>query len=244
MAQNMKLSNGTMVVTFNETKGNAVKNYEMYTEGIKALCEIGRVATLKVVEAIVRVDLGKLWKLGNSVKTGLPYNSINEWAIAEFGYSKSHVSEMLSVAKQCCDPETGAPLDVLAGYSYTQLLAFTKNPNLLLQVKAGEEVDGISLASTAKDIKDWGKKALEDKSKSEQEQREEQEQGEEQESDSKPSKSENSRPHEKRDVVVKMTDIERWYNMLSDTSDKDKWIENVADVAIELGKLAGNPFAE
>lgn len=241
MAQNIKLTSGTMVVSFNETKGNAVKNYEMYTEGIKALCEIGRVATLKVVEAIVRVNLGKLWKLGNNENTGLPYNSINEWAIAEFGYSKSHVSEMLSVAKQCCDPETGAPLEVLAGYSYTQLLAFTKNPNLLLQVKSGKEAEGISLASTAKEIKDWGKKAIEARADGEKDEKTNNE-GESTTGAEKTHKSENksenksdNSPSSERTITVKMEDFERWYTMLVDG--------NSEALLNEWDTVLGNPFA-
>lgn len=234
MANNIKLNNGNMVVTFAEKKGAPVQNYEMYTEGIKALCEIGRVATLKIVEAVTRVSNNCLWKLGNSVKTGLPYNSINEWAIAEFGYSKSHVSEMLSVSKQCCDPETGAPLECLVGYSYTQLLAFTKNPALLLKIKAGEDVDSISLASTAKEIKEWGKQAIEDKQENDSEQSEQSEQSDDSEQPSKPKKSENSESHEERTITIKMADFERWYQLVSEGDNET--------LLAEWDAVMGNPF--
>lgn len=234
MTANMKLNNGTMIVTFAEKKGAgaSVSNYQMYTEGIKALCEIGRVATLKVVEAVTRVNNQSLWKLGNSEKTGLPYNSINEWAISEFGYSKSHVSEMLSVAKQCCDPETGIPLETLAGYSYTQLLAFTKNPSLLLKVKAGEEIEGIGLGTTAKEIKDFGKKVLEDKKQD----KPESEQDNDDQSEQSSKKSESKPAHTERTITFVMEDLIRWYTAIS---------HGYTDTVLEeWDKLLGNPFAK
>lgn len=245
MATNMKLGNGTMMVTFAEKKGAgaSVSNYQMYTEGIKALCEIGRVATLKVVEAVTRVNNQSLWKLGNSEKTGLPYNSINEWAIGEFGYSKSHVSEMLSVAKQCCDPETGIPIETLAGYSYTQLLAFTKNPALLLKVKAGEVIEGIDLGSTAKEIKDFGKKGIEDKSKKEGEQSTDQTEQEPEHGENTTSNT--TKPaHTERTITIKMEDLERWYGMIMESADEGTFGDCVVQIITEWDNLLGNPFTE
>lgn len=238
MATTMKLNGGTMMVTFAEKKGASVQNYQMYTDGIKALCEIGRVATLKVVEAVTRVNNQSLWKLGNSEKTGLPYSSINEWAISEFGYSKSHVSEMLSVAKQCCDPETGIPLETLAGYSYTQLLGFTKNPGLLLKIKAGEEVEGIGLGTSAKNIKDFGKK-IEDKSNKDKKS-EQNDQGDQfdqnDQSDNVSHESHKSAPHQNRTITIDMDTMLKWYGLIEAGCG--------CDVIAEWDKILGNPFAK
>lgn len=235
MANNIKFEKNALVVSFAEVKGKNVQNYEMYTNGIKALEEIGRVATLKIVEAIARVNVTSLWKLGNSEKTGMPYNSLNEWAITEFGYSKSHVSEMLSVAKMCCDPETGAPLASLAGYSYTQLLAFTKNPKLLTKVLNGEEVEGLSLSTTAKDIKTLGIEKKDDKQDDKQDDKKEEKKEEKQE-DKKEEKHEKSdaSPHSERTLTIKMEDLERWYSMITEG--------NTQSLLSEWDKVLGNPF--
>lgn len=241
MANNtIKMNNNTMMVTFAEKKGAPVQNYNMYTEGIKALAEIGRVATLKVVEAVTRVNNGSLWKLGNSEKTGLPYGSINEWAIAEFGYSKSHVSEMLSVSKQCCDPETGIPLDTLSGYSYTQLLAFTKNPTLLAKAKVGECPEDIGLWSTAKEIKTYGmQKAIEgkeeDKSDATDGQNEETANGGNKDNTNGKGKESGDKPSESRTLTINMADFERWYNLLSEGLTEE--------LLREWDNVLGNPFS-
>lgn len=235
---NIKFTNNALVVTFAEKKGKNVENYEMYTNGIKALSEIGRVATLKIVEAIARVNVTNLWKLGNSEKTGMPYNSLNEWAITEFGYSKSHVSEMLTVSKMCCDPETGAPLESLAGYSYTQLLAFTKNPKLLTRVIAGESIEGLSLATTAKDIKTLGiVDKQDDKQEEKQEEKQDDKQDDKQESKSEKHESgEDKAPHSERTLTIKMEDLERWYNMISEGKTQS--------LMSEWDKIIGVPFTE
>lgn len=251
---NITFKNNSLTVSFNEKKGKALDNYEMYTEGIKALSEVGRVATLKIVEAVARVNTAQLWKLGNSEKTCQPYTSINEWAITEFGYSKSHVSEMLSVAKQCCDIETGAPLECLAGYSYTQLLAFTKNPKLLLKVKAGECPDDITLATTAKDIKNYGIKAIPDKkegaengesanTKDNEQKSKAQSANETPTDDGASENGETNAPHEARTITVKMGDFERWYNLLSN-ADGQAELENATKMVLdEWNTVLGNPFA-
>lgn len=252
--KNISVTNGIMAVSFTEKKGKALENYEMYTNTIKALEEIGRVATLKIVEAITRVNATQLWKLGNSVKTGLPYTSINEWAIGEFNYSKSHVSEMLTVGKQCCDPETGVVLECLAGYNYTQLLAFTKNPKLLLKVKAGEDIEGLSLATTAKEIKRLG---IEDKggdkdgknTDSKDDKSEEKPESNEQTSADN-GKTENSKtgaPHEARTITFKMADFAEWYNTLTALAeDMDDKVSAacIMDIVNEWSKIIGNPFTE
>lgn len=226
----IKVEKNQLSVNFSEVKGNPVKNYEMYTEGIKVLGEIGRVATLKIVEAVARVNVKSLWKLGNSEKTGLPYNSINEWAISEFGFSKSHVSEILTVAKECCDPETGIPFKELAGYGYTQLLAFTKNPKLLTKVMNGEEIEGLTLSTSAKDIKNF---AIEDKSNksdnndggksdnNDEDKSNNNDEDKSNKSDNKPKTenkqdNSNSTPHEERDITFKMGQIEEWFNTLEE----------------------------
>ena len=122
-----------------------------YENAISAMIEIGKTATLKIVEFIRRVDIKGLYKASNDEK-GIAYSSLNQWAIDKFGFSKSHVSEMISVAKRCGDVETGVIKPCFAGLSYSQLLALTKNSNAIVAIESGKASASDIFNMTAKEI--------------------------------------------------------------------------------------------
>ena len=122
-----------------------------YENAISAMIEIGKTATLKIVEFIRRVDIKGLYKASNDEK-GIAYSSLNQWAIDKFGFSKSHVSEMISVAKRCGDVETGTIKPCFAGLSYSQLLALTKNSSAIVAIESGKASASDIFNMSAKEI--------------------------------------------------------------------------------------------
>ena len=122
-----------------------------YENAISAMIEIGKTATLKIVEFIRRVDIKGLYKASTDEK-GIAYSSLNQWAIDKFGFSKSHVSEMIAVSKRCADVETGAIKPCFAGLSYSQLLALTKNSNALSAIENGKASASDIFNMSAKEI--------------------------------------------------------------------------------------------
>ena len=143
---------GELIAVVNETKGNNIATIADYEKMISAMISIGKTATLKIVEYVARVDVTGLYKASLD-SHGLPYSSLNQWAIEKFNFSKSHVSEMLKVAKQCSDIETGAILPCFAGFSYTQLLALCNNTPALTAIKNGDCNTADLLNSSAKELK-------------------------------------------------------------------------------------------
>lgn len=149
---NVSINNGELLATVTETKGDNIKTIADYEQMITAMINIGKVATLKIVEYVTRVDVTGLYKASTD-SHGLPYSSLNQWCIEKFGFSKSHVSEMLKVAKLCCDVETGALLPCFSGFSYTQLLALSNNTPALTAIKDGDVHTVDLLNKSAKELK-------------------------------------------------------------------------------------------
>lgn len=148
---NVSLENGNLLATVSESK-NITETIQSYENAINTMINVGKVATLKIVEYVARVDVKGLFKASTDTN-GLPFNSLNQWCIEKFNFSKSHVSEMLKVAKMCADVETGAILPCFAGLSYAQLLALCNNEKALTAIKNGD-ISAIEVINkSAKEIK-------------------------------------------------------------------------------------------
>lgn len=224
-------------VAFNEVKDKGAQNYEMYTESIRHLKDIGRVSGLKIIEAMGRVELLGLWKLGASHSDGKPYGSLNQWAQEEFGYAKSSVSEMKKVLKVCCDPETCRPLECFEGFTYTQLLRIANNNELLTLIKNGNMPEGISLNSTGTELSRWKPAKVESKEKksdTDEQQGQKENKPETDNDSSSKSNTESQQKAQPETFNVSRETLEHWYNYISEANNRlAEYVDNNVNVLSE-----------